>query len=632
MSVHDGRLYQRRWQLGRTGEAINVEELAIDYVLGSGNRARSYLHRTPRGMLIELPLGWYSENGGEWAMTPGDDTPHPATRRFVSYKCMFCHNGYPEVPGASDVPGGDPVFPGKLPRGIDCQRCHGPGAEHVRTSGKAAVVNPAKLSPDRRMEVCMQCHLETTSGHIPATLQRFDRGAFSYIPGQPLGAFELAFDHAPGTGRDDKFEAVSSVYRLRQSRCFLESGKLECTTCHNPHRALRGSEALRTYSKACLECHASATHPAAIQATAADCISCHMPKRRAEDAPHVVMTDHRIQRRPPANALAPMDERPPEYRGEVVAYYPSPLPATPENELYRAVAQVGLDNNTVAGMPGLVKWIGEVKPREPEFYMILGEGWKSLGDLEKAAAAYRRALELAPASTRAMRALAAVDSSHAEEILARAVTMAPNDPESWFRFGVLTKSAERIQRAIALDPYLPDQYRRLAELTHSLSTLEDALRTDPFDAAAWDLGGRLMAEKGDAAEATFDFERAIQLNPQAPYLYDYALLLARTGKFDEAQKRAESSLGANPAQPDAHELLGGLYLRKNELPEAIREYRAALALAPSLPRLHLRLGTALAARGEKDEAAAQLREAANGGDADIARQAAEALRQLGIRP
>ena len=145
-----------------------------------------------------------------------------------------------------------------------------------------AIVNPAKLSPERRMEVCMQCHLETTSGRIPAMLQRFDRGTFSYIPGQPLGDFAISFDHAPGTGHEGKFEAVSSVYRLRQSRCFLESGgKLECATCHDPHRIPRGEEARpASTSSVCLQVPHGSPHPAGVTATAADCISCHMPKRR----------------------------------------------------------------------------------------------------------------------------------------------------------------------------------------------------------------------------------------------------------------------------------------------------------------------------------------------------------------
>jgi len=632
MTIRNGQYFQRRWQLDGSGREINVEELKIDYVMGSGNHARSYLHRTERGMLFELPLGWYPEKGGEWGMVPGSDTERPQTRRFISYKCMFCHNGYPNVPAANVAPGSDPVFLGGLPQGIDCQRCHGAGGEHVRTGGRTGIVNPAKLSPERRMEVCMQCHLETTSARIPAMLQRFDRGSFSYIPGQPLADFAISFDHARGTGHDGKFEAVSSVYRLRQSRCFLESaGKLECATCHDPHRMPRGADAVRQYSSVCVQCHAS-THPPGVTVTAGDCITCHMPKRRADDAPHVIMTDHLIQRRAPADGLAEFAERAPEeYRGEVVPYYPSPLPDTPLNSLYRAVAQVGLENNVAAGLPELARLIDEIKPKEAEFYMVLGDGRKSEGKLEEAAAAYRRALQMKPDSTRAMRALAAVDPSQAERILAQAVQIAPDDAESWFRYGVLTSSAERIERAIAIDPWLPDQSRRLAEITHSESALRDALRTDPFDDAAWDLGGRIMAEKGNLAEAFFDFERAVKLRPSAHYLYDYALALVRADRFDDAQNKAEMSVRADASMVEPHELLGGLYARKKELADAAREYSAAVALKPDLARLQLRLATVLAAEGDKEAATAHFRAAAKGNDASVARQAEQALREMGIR-
>jgi predicted CXXCH cytochrome family protein len=632
MTIRNGQYFQRRWQLDAAGKEINAEELKIDYVMGSGNHARSYLHRTERGMLIELPLGWYPDKGGEWGMAPGSDTPHPQTRRFVSYKCMFCHNGYPNIPASNQAPGSDPIFLGELPQGIDCQRCHGPGGEHVRTAGRAGTVNPASLSAERRMEVCMQCHLETTSGRIPAVLQRFDRGTFSYIPGQPLVDFAIHFDHAPGTGHESKFEAVSSVYRLRQSRCFLASGgKLECATCHDPHSVPRGAEAVRHYSSICLQCHTS-NHPAGVTATAADCITCHMPKRRVDDAPHVIMTDHLIQRRAPANALVEFAERAAEeYRGEVTPYYPSPLPETPQNDLYRAVAQVGLGNNVAAGLPELVRLIDKIKPEEAEFYMVLGDGWKSMGKPQEAAAAYQRALNIKHDSAGAVRALAAVDPPHAEQILAHAVQVAPNDPESWFRYGVLTASAERIQKAITLDPWLPDQSRRLAEVTHSEAALKDALRTDPFDDAAWDLGGRIMAEKGEFRDAFFDFERAIKLYPSGQYLYDYALALVRADRFDDAQKQAELALRADTSLVEAHELLGGLHARKKELPEAAQEYTAALALKPDLARAQLRLGTVLAAEGDKEGAAAHLREAAKGNDAAVARQAAQALLEMGIR-
>jgi tetratricopeptide (TPR) repeat protein len=304
--------------------------------------------------------------------------------------------------------------------------------------------------------------------------------------------------------------------------------------------------------------------------------------------------------------------------------------------LYRAVAQVGLGNNLAAGLPELVRLIDEVKPPEAEFYMVLGDGWKSAGKPDEAAGAYQRALKIKPDSTRAMRALAAVDQADAEQILAHAVQIAPSDAESWFRYGVLTMSseriaAERIQKAITLDPWLPDQSRRLAEVSHSEAALKDALRTDPFDDAAWDLGGRIMAEKGEFRDAFFDFERAIKLYPSGQYLYDYALALVRADRFDDAQKQTQLALRADAGLVEAHELLGGLYARKQELPEAAQEYAAALALKPDLARAQLRLGTVLAAEGDKEGAAAHFREAAKGNDAAVARQAAQALRDMGFR-
>jgi cytochrome c-type biogenesis protein CcmH/NrfG len=348
------------------------------------------------------------------------------------------------------------------------------------------------------------------------------------------------------------------------------------------------------------------------------------------------MTDHLIQRRAPPGilnaALTEFPERAPEeYRGEVAPYYPSPLPETPRNALYRAVAQVGLGNNVAAGLPELARLIDEIKPREAEFYMVLGDGWRSMAKPGEAAAAYQRALQIDPASVRAMRALAEVDGPHAEPILARAVEIAPNDAESWFRYGVLTSSAERIRKAITLNPWLPDQSRRLAELTQDETALRDALRTDPFDDAAWDVGGRIMAGKGKFEDAFFDFECAIKLRPSGAYLYDYALALVRAGRFEDAQNEAEIAVHADSSLAEAFELLGGLYERKKELTEAAAEYRAALTLRPDLARAHLRLATVLMATGDREGATAHLREAASGNDAGVARQAAQALRDMGIR-
>ena len=64
MSARNGQYSQRRHQADPSGNPKNVIEMRVDYVMGSGNHARAYLHRTESGRLIQLPLGWYSEKGG----------------------------------------------------------------------------------------------------------------------------------------------------------------------------------------------------------------------------------------------------------------------------------------------------------------------------------------------------------------------------------------------------------------------------------------------------------------------------------------------------------------------------------------------------------------------------------------
>ena len=673
MIARDGAYYQRRWQLGFEGKETNVEELKIDYVIGSGEHARSYLHRIANGAFIELPLGWYAEKGGYWGMSPGFDSRHPQTRRFVSYECVFCHNAIPKIPAANQAPGSDPLFTGDLPDGIDCQRCHGPGGNHVRivrTAGakaadiRGSIVNPTRLSPNLQMDVCMQCHLEPTSSALPSLIRRFNRGPFSFAPGEPLSNFLLAFDHAPGTGHEDKFEIVgSSAYRLRQSQCFLKSNGangtrlLTCLTCHDPHRKPRGEAATRHYNDVCRQCHAASLNAkvsASQHPVSADCITCHMPKRRTDDVVHAVMTDHLIQRQPPArDLLAELSERHPtdaeEYHGEVVPYYPNPLPRTDENMLYRAVAQVALRNNLRQGVVDLARETARVRPGNSEFYMVLGDAWQNSGKPQEAVAAYEKALRLRPDFPRGLLTLASAlktvgELSRAEETLKRALAVAPSNPATWlqyggvdFALGRMEPAITKMEKAIALDPELPGEHAALAELLLATgqtdragAALQEALRIDPYDATAYNLRGRSLAAKGELAESLYNFEKATRLRPgYAPHLYDYGLALLSVNRFDEAQASAEAALQADPKLPEAHELVGGLLSRKGRLPEAAREYQEALRLRPDFDRAHLDLATVLAAQGDIPGAIPHLRAAALGRDPRVAQAAVAALQRLG---
>ena len=237
----DGAYYQRVWQIGYSGRKENAREWKIDYVMGSGNHVRSYLHRTIRNTLIELPLAWYSEKGGYWAMNPGFDNEDPTARRKVGYECMFCHNGYPSIPAGHDDAGAEPVYLWPLPEGIDCQRCHGPGGNHLRAAQspnarredlRNSIVNPARL-PAARSDGGV--HAMPPRNHQPSSAQRNppirSRDLIRTAQASHSRLFMLFYDHAPGRGKDDKFEIVSSVYRLRKSQCFLQQQR-RANLCH----------------------------------------------------------------------------------------------------------------------------------------------------------------------------------------------------------------------------------------------------------------------------------------------------------------------------------------------------------------------------------------------------------------
>jgi len=668
----DGHFYQRRYQIGLDGKPTNDLEQEIDFVIGSGNHVRAFLHRTPRNTVVELPLAWYAEKGGYWGMNPGYDRPdHPGFSRNVNYACMFCHNAIPEIPSSVE-PGAEPVFAGTVPEGIDCQRCHGPGSQHVRIAGtpaaklediRNAIVNPARLSAERQMEVCMQCHLETTSYRLPNSLVRIDRGPFSYRPGEPLSDFMLQFDQAPAGGspdrsEQDRFEIVSAAYRLRQSECFLKSkGALRCTTCHNPHDIPRGEAAAQHYTQACLQCHQAALQQlsaAGKHPSGSDCIGCHMPKRRTDDVVHAVMTDHYIQRRKPARDLlaTKVERRETDenaYRGKVVLYYPEALPKSPENELDLAVAQVSQKSNLSEGIDELAGAIEKYHPDRMEYYLYLADAWKDSGQLEKALPLYEEAVRRKPASLIVLQRLgtslrSAGQLARAAEILKRAVEVAPADASSWHQLGLVyigqgqrTDAIEAFQKATTLDPSLSEAFNSLGgvwlesgEPQRAEAAFRQAIRIQPDYAEAHSNLGNALDSAGRFEEARFHFEAAIRLKPSyAAARFNYAIGLARARRYEEAQQQIEAALRTQPGFAEAHDLLGNLLAAKGKAQAALDQYREAIRLRPEFGRAQLDLGEALADSGDVAQAVLYLRKAAESQQPDVRAEATQILQQLG---
>ena len=668
MIQREGKLYQRRHQVDAEGKQVNVIEKQVDYILGSGNHVRAYVHRTAANKLIELPLAWYTEKGGYWGMNPGYDQPaHDGFRRALGYDCMFCHNGYPEIPARNHQRSAQPVYPTSMPEGIDCQRCHGPGRSHVqlaKTAGamlekiRNAIVNPARLDAQRSMEVCMQCHLETTSFPLPNALQRYGRGPFSYKPGEPLSSFLLAFDHAPNKGRDDKFEIVNSAYRLRRSACFLQSkDKMTCTTCHNPHDVPRGAHAERHYTTVCRQCHSAAFDrlvASAKHTSDNSCTECHMPKRRTEDVVHVVMTDHYIQRRKPAgDLLAEIAERhetdATAYRGEVVPYYPQALPKTAENDLDFAVAQVIEKSNLSAGIRQLKAAIAKHNPKRPEYYLELADALRNNGQLAMALPVYEDAIRRNPNSYIALQKLGVAlrrSGKHAEAVvfLQRATASAPGNAVAWHELGLAYRAQGKpqdaitaIQKAVTLDPDMSEAHNNLGIIwfaqgkqVEAKVAFHEAIRIQPDYADAHGNLANLLAGTGDTTQARSQFDISLRLRPDdAVTRYNFAMLLGRMREFERAQQELEAALRADPAMVDAHLLLGDLLTAKDQAKLAIPHYREALGIQPELGRAHLSLGSALAAEGDIAGAIPHLQKAAADTDPSVRQAAAQTLRQFG---
>ena len=216
----------------------------------------------------------------------GRPTRGPNFERPIQPECLFCHTNQVRHVAETLNRYEPPIFEGHA---IGCERCHGPGALHVKGGGLSTepdltIVNPAKLAPALRDSVCQQCHLQ---GWF--RFPRAGRDFFDFRPGLPLHRFLAVF--VQKNGNQDKLEVAGQVEQMESSRCFRASqGELGCISCHDPHRLPAPSIKAAYYRDRCLECHEKkgcALPLAERQARGPgeDCIACHMPRLEHHDRP-----------------------------------------------------------------------------------------------------------------------------------------------------------------------------------------------------------------------------------------------------------------------------------------------------------------------------------------------------------
>jgi Cytochrome c554 and c-prime len=253
-----------------TGFGSDLQERTekIDVITGSGRRGQTYLY-WEGDRLFELPVSYWTD-GHRWINSPGYQNGSADFSRPVNPGCMECHSTF--VQALSSDPLTNRYDKASLVTGISCETCHGPGAEHVSNEKAAGgahalgILNPAQFSRDRQVELCALCHNGIQREEIAP--------AFSYLPGQPLSNY---FKPIPSDSVEHPDVHGNQVGLLERSRCYRESAKMSCSTCHDVHKP---EQAAATYSQRCMGCHRPQSCGVVRRLglkNAGNCIDCHMP-------------------------------------------------------------------------------------------------------------------------------------------------------------------------------------------------------------------------------------------------------------------------------------------------------------------------------------------------------------------
>lgn len=259
--------FQTAIQITPSGEERTTSQIGLVYGDGAGSDEVYFSWHNDQ--LRELPVSWLHSTR-QWGASALDPHAKGSFSREMLPRCLECHNTWFEhVVGTLNQYNRDSFI-----MGVTCEKCHGPGREHVSfhqahpdSKTAAAITHPGRLSRERLMDLCAQCHSNAIKYRQPP---------LSYRPGEPLDAYFKTLD--PKYPEEDR--VANQTEYLRQSQCFQKSETLTCITCHDPHQR-SGSSSLSPSQRSCLKCHKSEEcreQDRLPMPMRDDCVACHMPQ------------------------------------------------------------------------------------------------------------------------------------------------------------------------------------------------------------------------------------------------------------------------------------------------------------------------------------------------------------------
>jgi predicted CXXCH cytochrome family protein len=176
---------------------------------------------------------------------------------------------------------------------VGCEKCHGPGGDHVKQPSPANIVNPARLNYVDATNTCIQCHSQGQPLTAPAAGKAYD-WPVGFHMGKRLDDFwkleehklgETTFTHfADGTAHKNRMQGNDFVASL------MYTHGVTCFSCHDVHGTENDALLWKPANVLCLDCHGPTSpngphaptieqhthHKAGSQGD--ECIACHMPK------------------------------------------------------------------------------------------------------------------------------------------------------------------------------------------------------------------------------------------------------------------------------------------------------------------------------------------------------------------
>ncbi len=255
-----------------------IEAHRLDITFGS-KRAQTFLYWAGN-KTFELPVSYY-HSVKSWGSSPGFSPTQINFNRVIGKNCYECHSSY--IDSKLTMTAGvieETLDKKSLVYGIDCERCHGPAADHVKFHLANAGIKIAKyivtqhsLNRQQKLDECAVCH----SGNDKIK----EISTFTFRPGDTLSKFYSPWDLSK-TG-DNGIDVHGNQFQLlSESKCFIANQLLTCNTCHDAHRNTDNN--IKAYSEKCMSCHPNTQHDFTTDASAlneikSNCIDCHMPEQ-----------------------------------------------------------------------------------------------------------------------------------------------------------------------------------------------------------------------------------------------------------------------------------------------------------------------------------------------------------------